>query len=539
MVYNNITVDKISSNGLLLKQVGSVHTYDKLMKIIINIPHEDYVEQQQFIEKCIKDLELFRNDTKNRFDMSNTLFEFNAILDVIKEINMLTVKAEIPRGRREIIPTMGLSYVKIFFGFITSAFSPGSDNKEKKISMLTDRTQSLSNYSIETIDSIQVKNKNTDDKIDKITKKLNELIAKQTENNDNDVFELKINQLIQSLTLTILRYKNHQEKIFKYIKKNKTSNIDPDIVSYIRLHKIIEDIKNQSEKNLFWNIIDDSDFIKWYQIAPMKIAVTNGDVIIEIDIPLISIDRRNIYETLAVPAISKNSLTIIHPDSPYIITNIQKTEMAHLTENDFKNCLRESKEVYICPQTFPVYTDGKFCELSILSNNVSMSNKCTITTVPLRNVILKLKVINQYYFAFIRSEIFNVNCNHNVTQIVLNGTGIMSISEGCYIYNDNINIAAQSVLRMKTKHKFISSNFSLLNQEKSQAIQKLIFDEKELIIMDTNFENIKAKINEEQKEFRTRIEQFEDNHKISTEYTFITMIVALAIIYLIKRTCCK
>lgn len=87
-------MNKIDSNGILLKHLGTVHTHEKSIIRVIFIPHDEFIIQQIFMKKCIDELEFFQNETQNRLNLDNILFEFKNIQEIIDDITLIIMKSK-------------------------------------------------------------------------------------------------------------------------------------------------------------------------------------------------------------------------------------------------------------------------------------------------------------------------------------------------------------------------------------------------------------------------------------------------------------
>lgn len=156
--------------------------------------------------------------------------------------------------------------------------------------------------------------------------------------------------------------------------------------------------------------------------------------------------------------------------------------------------------------------DNNFCELAILTNEKSKSHNCIILTLPKKDLIVKLNEENQYYYVFFKAIMMNMVCNQNATKTELIGTGILTTGEGCFVYNNNIQIAAQTIINIKSTNRYIVSNFTHFAEENFRKIQRYVINAEDLTILNKNFEDIKEKINED-KVLQEKVRQSKNKEK--------------------------
>lgn len=335
MFLANVTVNTIESNGLLMKKLGNAFTYEKSINLIISTPIQDYMHQQQFIEFCIGELSNMQNHSYYKNGFENVMFELRNIMNTINEMNGI-VKDLSKRDKRALFPIVGEIY-EYFFGSASEKtvkeIWDQLDEENEKHLLISAALFNQSGHATATINAIQQKNNYIDTKIMNIIEKLNDVIIKDEENTDKVTKREKINNLIQILTLAILRYKSYQDKLMSHLINQEFTHIDPEIVPFTYLHSMLDEVElneNVSD-NLPWKLFDETEFMNWYQMIPMKISVIAEYIIIEINIPLISIEKKEIYEAIAVPVPMENILMYIQSETPYFITNSPRNEIGFLS----------------------------------------------------------------------------------------------------------------------------------------------------------------------------------------------------------------
>lgn len=494
-----VSIEEIDSKGLLLQKMGNVYTHDKAIRLIIDTPHNEYVKQQEFISKSINMLSGLRNMSNNFHAFDNVIYELNLILNTITEINFI-LSNNSPRTKRE--ASKDAWYI-VMWDFVSGCLC-GSDESER-ITLIAKLLNNQTEELIKTVVSIQAKNEHTDTKVQSIIEKLNELVEDINLNGAKTGHEMEVNNLIQLLTFAIIRYKSFQNKIMNYILENEPVHLDPEIFPLSIFRSILDEIDKRTNESdiLPWRLEGDHAFINWYQIIQMTVSVNENYITTEIDIPLISTIRREIYEAIPAPFPIDNSLYFVKTEAPYFITDLGRNEIGFLSSSDFNKCVRKNRNNYFCPKDFPIYLENEensFCELAILLKQQEKSEYCVAVPLKARDMFIKINDFNQYYFVVFKPMIIKVNCNNNFSNEVINGTGILTINDGCNIYNNFVQITPQTVTKVRTLNKFIVSKFTPYVQTNKRIIFKYEMGKNELDILDKNFEDIKTSLTENRKQ---------------------------------------
>lgn len=449
-----VTVEKIETNGLMFKTMGNVYSYEQSWKIVTVISEEKFKEEQIFIESRINDLKKL-NDKNTNKNVNFVLEEFERLNNVIKEINSIVLDEKPTRIKRAIVP-FGGTLVEWILGnpdeyTLKEIIKQIEENRQNNIQTdLIIKNQTI--YMQKLIEAIEEKNSLVNTEIEKLVHSIQFLtsIAIKEERNG------EINALTQALTLVIIRYLNYQNKLLTHILSRDLIRIDPELIPISFLRTILEEIqgKIKNEFMLPWNLWENGKAVEWYKTIPMKTSIVDKNVVLEFIIPVISRIKKELYEVISTPVLRENTLVYIHPTTPYIITNEIKNEIGYLEQSDLDKCWRLMGKDYICTNNFPIYNAQNkyvYCELAILLKSNSELNNCIVKTIPKKDLFIKIKDSDQYYFVLLNKTHATQNCNGKNENIELEGTGILTINESCSIFNANFRIASQSISVLNKK----------------------------------------------------------------------------------------
>lgn len=497
-----VVVDRVNTNGMILMKIADALPYSKSLNLVIATPIKAYVEQQSFIEECIVNLENLRDNSKHKINIDSVIYEFKYLSNIIRDMNhMIRGNSNRKKRSRAMLPGVG----EFFESFIGTASEKTIDKiyeilrqeGEKRI-QIVGMLESQSNSTIKMIELIQNRYLESDKRIREIVDKLNEIIENDENEADQIMEKMQIDNLIQLLTLIILRYHSFQSKMFNHVIQQKASNYDPEIVPFKLLHEMIRNSNVSKEEYadiMYWKNMSESELYKNIKYIPMKISTMGDCIVTEINIPLLPRDKKELFQAIPAPTKMKNVFMFIKPEAPYFITNDKRDEIGYLSENDFKKCWYNVEGKLICPQNFAIYkkprqNSNNFCELALLSNHVHDTYKCAVHTIPPRDLFIKMNEENQYYYSLFENDTVRAICNKNSTILELFDSGILTINDGCYIDNGYMQIMGQSIVNVKKDNTYFINKHQPVFKPYKKMIKTLDWKSNELLYF-KDFENLK------------------------------------------------
>lgn len=490
--------------------MGSARIYEKTVNIVITTPNEEYTEQQNIIEDYIEKLGALRNKSKFNFEVDGVMEEFKYIARTIADVNKVVLNTPWRQRREAIFPKVG-STIEWLIG---SASEDTITNLKDNIANVKNQ-QNLISYTlfnhtsatIRTIKNIQLRNEEIDKNIRGIIHSLNDVINTTEDAAASFLNEVKIGNLIHLLTLGCMRYKHFQTKIFNSIMANTIQFLDPEIVPFDTIHEALQklDVHQLKEEEVrYIRNMNEEGYILAADTIPMKLTVKNGCIYTELIIPILNEEEKEIYEAIPAPSISGKFFLILNIEESFFITNRNRSEIAYIPQSTLDKCWKSRHGESICPQTFVMYQRNAFsmyCELAILSNTTAQYGyTCAATKSDARDLFMKLSD-NEYYFAMTENCHININCNGNITHETLYGTGIITIKDGCSVYNKNIRIIGNKNTKISHVHKYTYSNYTP-PIEKRKTIYKYEYDNQKISLINKNFELIQDEIIKEQQRWK-------------------------------------
>lgn len=156
--------------------------------------------------------------------------------------------------------------------------------------------------------------------------------------------------LSQALSLAIYKAKLFQNKIIVYLMKDQTSFVDPELFPWSNLEEILVSIKKEkSTHRCFpWDLMNENNKMAGYKQISMRIYAYGENIVMEMHVPLIAVDSKELFELFSIPILTKNKMYYVHPKSKFAIINRNQTEITYLDEQDYNKCWKISdKKMYV------------------------------------------------------------------------------------------------------------------------------------------------------------------------------------------------
>lgn len=549
-----VTVEPKASNGLIFKKLGYVYSYEESKRVITTYSGEALRNEQILIDKQIIRLQ---NLTQiNNASIEPVLVELYRLSETINEINNIIFGENgtsisnqthgiFLRKKRSLFPWGG-RIIKWILGNadeyeVRDILDEIEKNRQNNI--FTDkivRNQTI--YIEKLLNILEKKNKNVDKEINSIIDQLQAVFNRFSNVSQAIEKQNEINILTQALTLGIMRYRSTQDKILQHVLASDMINIDPELISLSFLESTLSDIEKtlHHEQMLPWSLIKNNRKIEWYKTISMCTFVIEKNIVFEFIVPIISRSKRELYEIIPAPMIRDEYLIYIQPETPYIITNDIKTEIGYLNEMDIEKCIKINGNEYICSSNLPIFnkkTSENFCELTIFLKTEGESNNCVFKTMPKRDSFIKIKDTEQYYYVAANRIVASTLCKEKPGEIVLEGTGLLTINESCSVFNANFRITSQSVTSVVKQNDYVISSF-MPNTITNSKSQKYIMHTDELSDITREFDSIRDKLKndeimEEMKIQKEMLSEAKVTSHVHTGVNITITIICISAIFLI------
>ena len=375
--------------------------------------------------------------------------------------------------------------------------------------------------------------------------------------------QIKFDEHLIFLTHLIDSLKNEYSSLINSVLLAKRGILHPSIMSPVQLCQNLKNISQLLPPGLEFPIpLEKENSYLLLNVIDLVSYFYKNKLVFKIIIPLLPQHLFDVYNSIPVPVkMANNTYIFISPNQNKFISRKDKQKYTYMTEAELGNCKRLLK-TFICRQAQPLqrHHTNKCCELSLLLPHTNtIPDECEKRIAKLKTDIWnKLENKNSWIFVLHQSTTITVICdnNHsNVTNIPLEGEGILSLSDNCKGYAGEIMLIPSKTYYSKIEKNFTPDidiceticnddnisklNSTLINIKNIPHISSLNVDELKLASFKLEeIENMANQIN---------FKKYIPSSDSLMFYTIITLIVIIVsyIIYRCycpcnsSRTCCK
>lgn len=196
----------------------------------------------------------------------------------------------------------------------------------------------------------------------------------------------------------------------------------------------------------------------YYQLASPQSRLVDNQLIITFTIPLTSTKEYRLFKATSFPNQMPNGLFhFIIPHHEYLAIDQYRQTYIAFTNQELTSCntvqLSPTRTILICMLLTPIQdirADRDDCEITLLTKD-SISNNCNIRITNITSQAwIKLRQLNTWIYVIPNKEMIYIGCptlGQTGSEILLSGTGLLTIAEDCEIKTQNILIQAFKTYR--------------------------------------------------------------------------------------------
>lgn len=298
--------------------------------------------------------------------------------------------------------------------------------------------------------------------------KINDAIYRMSNKIYNISQMVKINNVFNVLQSNLLTLSFKIEDILNSILFLKSNVLHPSILTPNQLYQdIVSNLKIIPKYRDFPVSLEISNIHILLNIASLVCYYVDNKLVYVIKLPLVSVLEYNLYKTIPLPTShvtdSSNSFVMILPSEEYIAVSKDKSSFTYLKSlNPCKNVI--TTQTYLCEST-DVYTipGNPSCEIEIITKSVTTLPESCRYKIIHGDIDIWHKLHNEK-FIFVQSKPskLTIECNNNdVTELVISGTGVLSIPTKCIGYHKNFKLVRKASPKINVPS--IVSTFNILN----------------------------------------------------------------------------
>jgi len=181
-----------------------------------------------------------------------------------------------------------------------------------------------------------------------------------------------------------------------------------------------------------------------------------------IQIPLIKPVKFNLYKSLPLPT-PRDHLTyyvLIHPSKPYVA--ITDDRLTYTLLDSISDCKLVNKDYILCPTTSILSTiSNPTCESKLITEaTLSLPEICDSKIIYGNTNIWQKLNDDKYIYVQTKANRLTLKCENNVTDYVLQGTGILSLKNNCVAYFETLQFYPSIKFKLILPNQ-INLNFDL------------------------------------------------------------------------------
>lgn len=424
-------------NGLYFFDKGNVSLINARFTLNYNLSLNDFIIQSEYLKECrLKINELCEKmDDPNvktncnyfrKFISSNEKslnFEFNRIVSKLK------------RSKRF------LTVVALLYVWIKKWLSNDGVNQEIIDELQTIDQQNrdfIKNHISLTNNTLNVHKRAFHKIIHSINTLQNEIFRINEEKSVN-LLKYNISNLIQFATLIMLKHYQLMNTLNKILLKD----VDANLLSIIDEETLLADLQNVAKKlgeNQMFPI-KDLKLNDILQISETSVAISGGNILISLKIPIISEDTYSHHEIIRIPHKNNNKMFIFRDIAENILINGKNNEHILLRNEELNKCKIINDKWKICSIEAAIFK-GSSCESDAL---ISQNTKtCPFKEIPDKTYFMRFSETSFLIIPFNITQIL-VSCPGSASIVyIIDSDFQININPGCTIQNDEFKYQVEN-----------------------------------------------------------------------------------------------
>lgn len=430
--------------GLFFENIGKTNIVSEKWHIVTYFNMSNYWEQFHVLKNSSESLKHYCNSSSciaSIREVEKHIEDITILDDVIRsecQLRELVQSDHLRRKRRSAMfaPLNLLGNVaNKFTGLLDHDYAIKMEKVISNIKSNQDRQHKLMQQHTSLLDkTVNIMRSNNKEIAEKFSKLYNDFNLMSGVNN----LKMNFNTGMQYLILAIMKYREIQLQIHKALVEFKNGKLNPLIISPIEFNEHLKEIQStlgSQHKLPSTNFIELESFI--------EVAVTHGDILFHIEIPLLGATDFDLYKMVPVPVFQFGKFVYIKPTSTYLAINPAEQSYYLMSNSEFSKCTTMRK-LLICEERHPIFSTfhDNHCEVSLFLHDLSPSNY-QITFHP--QVWIEIQQSNTWLFSVKERTNVKLICEGQVSSTPIHDEGLLEIPSGCYINIKDVKIHAKTI----------------------------------------------------------------------------------------------
>lgn len=435
------------------------------------IPIRPYMEN---IEKSIQSISNFCEKAHNSVNINIECKDTINPLEILINSNNLKLESLshlISDNRQKRALEFGGEILKFFFGTLDAddarkydeAVSTCQQNEQHIYSLMKDNIHVIRS----TINSFNVsinKLNNNEIRLNKQIEKLNYIFENNSKTNNNIMNLEKINSMFNIVEGSLLSISNILDTILNSILFAKANILHPYVITPKKLYNELSNNSRLKRTTEFPVSLTLQNIHTIIDLSKLTVYYYNNKLMFIIQVPLMYPIKFNLYKNLPLPTPRDTNqfltYVLIHPSKLYVA--VTDDRLSYVLLDSISECKHVNSDYILCPSPSILSTiNNPSCESKLLTEvTLSLPEICD-SKVLYGNINVWQKLNNnRYIYVQSKPSKLTMKCYNNITDYILQGTGILSLDNNCVAYFQTLQFYPSNVYK-STVPSQITLNFDL------------------------------------------------------------------------------
>lgn len=419
------------------------------------------------------------------------------------------------------------------------------ENNDKKLSSLLKDNILMTNTALKNYNETLKTIKTNEARLGNAIENLSVILNNVTHIPKDLYIESKMNEIYNELFSSLLTLSFRLDDIINAVMFTKSHSIHPSVLTpkqmYEELTHSVKDLNKNSELPISLSLDSIHTLI---DLAQLSCYFINSKVVFVIKIPLVCKSEYVLYKPISVPIphdVDKpDSYAMIVPHCNHVA--ISKDKLTYVCLQELSNCVKTINQIYVCNK-LDIYSvqDMPICETEMLCKIVNKLPQQCETKLVYGNIDIWQELKNNKWL-FVKSEPtkLTLECNSQITEYKLLGTGLISLEPECKAFCKDKEFSSKPYY--STVIKPIISDFNLIsdsccNKDKFILIKPKL---KPLRLNDVHLEKLVTVSNHQlMSDIDKIINEPSPFIKYESHYPIITYCIIILLLIFISYKLCK
>lgn len=435
--------------GLYFENVAAGNIVASEWKLMVFFDLEKYWLEYDGYRVILNKLGSLCEKTVQSTYCQEILNQFRHDLVSIQETNKLIfshANYTLRRKRRGLFNFVG-SWERFLYGTLDQNYADEMARTVEKIRNNEEHLMKLSQNQTSIIEStVNIMKKNQAD-VERQFRQLNQEIVELNHISGELQLSGRFTTLAVHTSLIMASYKQVQRAILDVVTRTRRDTISTLILTPDQLAREVVKIKKELPATLRLPATGKRiDLLKLYRLMSVRSQITNKMLVFEVELPLILDRSFRIFHVVPVPYLFNDELLIINYDHEYLMVDDHYERYHPMTELEIHECREAEQGNVLCMQKRPMISRQAHeidCGFGLLiGQHGQIPKNCHFSTYGNLHAWIQLRAANTWVFSFVYGQTVDMTCNGELTNLFLNGSGLLSMEKGCIIHHNHITAAA-------------------------------------------------------------------------------------------------